>query len=212
MRAAGMAVRWEVQGMTLAGIKIVKPGTGDAPGDFRCKKPEFAEYLNAIATYDQQQRMGRAYWAVCENKVVGYIVLAMGSVDKGRQVDLGIDTYGPIPALLITRLATDERYERQGIGRYLIYHAVRLATKMARNVGCRIVYASSEPDVVKFYEAAGFTRFGDIQAPGLGAARLASSGRPDAVGEGEPEYVPMYIDLGVGELSMRKNGGPQGWQ
>ena len=28
--------------MTLAGLKIVKPGTGDAPGGSRCKKPEFA--------------------------------------------------------------------------------------------------------------------------------------------------------------------------
>ena len=204
--------------MTISGLEIIKPGTGDAPRDFRCKKTEFAEYLNAIATYDQQQRMGRAYWAVRESKVVGYTVLAMGSVDKGRQVDLGIDTYGPIPALLITRLATDERYERQGIGSYLISHAYRLATKMARNVGCRIVYANSEPDVVGFYKATGFTRFGDTQSPGLGAARLASGGRADAAAVAEeeekddPEYIPMYIDLGLGELSMRKNGGPQGWQ
>ena len=198
--------------MTLAGLKIVKPGTGDTPGDFRCKKPEFAEYLNASVTYDQRQRMGRMHWAVCGNKVVGYIVLAMGSMDKGRQVDLGIDTYGPIPALQITLLATDERYERQGIGRYLIYHAVRLATKMARNVGCRIVLANSEPDVVEFYKAVGFTRFGDIQTPGPGAARLAPGGRADAAGEDDPEYVPMYIDLGLDKLRMRKNGGPQGWQ
>ena len=200
--------------MTLSGLEIIKPGTGDAPGDFRCKKPEFAEYPNAIAAYDQQQRMGRAYWAVRESKVVGYIVLAMGSVDKGRQADLGIDTYGPIPALLITRLATDERYERQGIGRYLIAHAVRLASIMSADVGCRIVYANSEPDVVEFYKATGFTRFGDTRSPGLGAARLASGGRADAAAAaaGDPEYVSMYIDLGLGELSMRKNGGPQGWQ
>ena len=178
--------------MTLAGLKIIKPGTGDVPGDFRCKKPEFAEYINAIATYDQQQRMGRMYWAVRESKVVGYIVLAMGSMDKGRQVELGIDTYGPIPALLITRLATDERYERQGIGRYLTSHAYRLATKMAKNVGCRIVLANSEPDVVEFYEATGFTRFKSIQAHGPGAARLASGGRSDAAGEDDHEYVSMY--------------------
>lgn len=198
--------------MTLAGLKIIRPGTGDVPGDFRCKKHEFAEYLNASAAYDQRQRMGRMHWAVCGNKVVGYTVLALGSMDKGRQVDLGIDTYGPIPALLIARLATDERYERQGVGRYLISHAYRFATKMAENVGCRIVLANSEPDVVGFYEATGFTRFSDIQAPGHGASRLASVGRSDAAGEGDHEYIPMYIDVGLAELSMRKNGGPQGWQ
>ena len=198
--------------MTLAGLKIIRPGTGDVPGDFRCKKPEFAEYLNASAAYDQRQRMGRMHWAVCGNKVVGYTVLALGSMDKGWQVDLGIDTYGPIPALLIARLATDERYERQGIGRYLVSHAYRFATKLAENAGCRIVLANSEPDVVGFYESTGFTRFSDIQAPGPGTSRLASAGRSNAVEDGDPEYVPMYIDLGLDELRMRKNGGPQGWQ
>ena len=198
--------------MTLAGLKIIRPGTGDVPGDFRCKKPEFAEWLDASAAYDQQQRMGRMHWAVCGNKVVGYTVLAMASVDKGRQVDLGIDTYGPIPALLIARLATDERYERQGIGRYLISHAVRLASIMSADVGCRIVFANSEPDVVRFYEATGFTKFTDIQAPGSDMVRLAFGGHSDAAGECDSEYIPMYIDLGLDELEMRKNGGPQGWQ
>ena len=198
--------------MTLAGLKIIRPGTGDVPGDYRCKKPEFAEYLNASAAYDQRQRMGRMHWAVCGNKVVGYTVLALGSMDKGRQVDLGIDTYGPIPALLIARLATDERYERQGIGRYLISHAVRPATKMAKNAGCRIVLANSEPDVVGFYKATGFTRFSDVQTPGPGTTRLVSGGHSDTAGECDPEYVSMYIDLGLNKLGMRKDGGPHGWQ
>ena len=198
--------------MTLAGLEAIKQGTGDAPRDFRCKKSEFAEYLDANSTYDQQQRRGRMYWAVQGNKVVGYMVLAMGSMGNNRQADLGTDTHGPIPALLIARLATDERYERRGIGRYLASHAVRLASIASTDMGCRIVLANSEPDVVEFYEAVGFTKFKDIQPSGSVAALHASSGSTGAAREDEYEYVSTYIDLGVDELGMRKDGGPHGWQ
>ena len=197
--------------MTLAGLEIIKPGTGDVPSDFRCKKPEFAEYLDASAAYDQEQRMGRMYWAILENKV-GYTVLAMDSVDTKRQVDLGIDTYGPIPALLIARLATDERYEMHGIGRYLISHALRLANKMSADTGYRIVLANSEPDVVGFYEATGFARFGNGRAHGPGEARHASGRGPNVAGEDDSKYVPMYMDLGLVELRVSEKGGVQGWR
>ena len=198
--------------MTLAGLDLIKPESGDVPSDFRCRKPEFAEYLDADAAYDQGQKMGKVYWAVVGNKVVGYTVLAMGSVDKSRQADLGIDTFGPIPALLIARLATDERYERQGVGKYMISHAFRLATKTSISMGCRIILANSEPDAVGFYEATGFTRFKDRRTSGPSAGWHASSGRPDKAAEGNGEYVPMYIDLGLDELKLSKKGGAQEWR
>ncbi len=108
-------------------LDIVKASMWEVPRDFKCRKPEFAEYLNVAAPYDQQQRMGQMYWAVREDKIVGYMMLAMGHVGKRRQADLGIDTYGPVPALVITRLATDERHERSGIGRHMTSYAVGLA-------------------------------------------------------------------------------------
>ena len=85
--------------MNIASLQVIKAAGGGVPADFRCKKPEFAEYLDANAAYDQQHKMGRTYWAVHRNRVVGYMTLAMGSAGKERQVDLSIDTHGPIPAL-----------------------------------------------------------------------------------------------------------------
>ena len=65
-------------------LDIVKASMWEVPGDFRCRKPEFAEYLDADASYDQQQRMGQMYWAVREDKIVGYMMLAMGHVGEER--------------------------------------------------------------------------------------------------------------------------------
>ena len=173
--------------------------------DFRCKKPEFAEYLDAIAAYDQQHRMGRTYWVVHDNKVVGYMTLAMGSASEEWQVDLGIDTYGPIPALAIVRLATDERYERQGVGRYMVSYATRLARTMGGDIGCRIVRVNSEPDVVGFYAAMGFNKFTVDQALNPSEATGSPRKSPGTAGDDEVEYVPMYLDMGQDKLGVSKN-------
>lgn len=177
-------------------LQVMKAGW-EVPGDFECEKPEFAEYLDASASYDQRERMGRVYWVMKEDRVVGYIVLAMGSADKEQQPDLGIDAYGPIPALLIARLATDKRYKRKGVGRFMTSYAVRLAKNMASDVGCRVVLANSDPDAVGFYEKTGFVKFkiraiSDSAGIGDGSNKVHHTEN----GGGGADYVPMYFDIG----------------
>ena len=177
------------------GLGIVKAGMWEVPGDFKCSKPEFAEYLDVAAPYDQQQRMGRMYWAVRKDKIVGYMMLAMGHVGKRRQADLGIDTYGPVPALVIARLATDERHERSGIGRRMTYYAVGLAGRMVLEAGCRLVLADSDRDAVGFYEKMGFVRFSERPSSGRGGAAPEPRSRAGGGADGGGGLVPMYFDM-----------------
>lgn len=181
--------------MARSGLYITRAGMWDVPADFRCRKTEYAKYLYIDAAYDQQQRMGQLYWAIRNGEIVGYVMLAMGYVDKERQADLGIDTYGHIPALVITRLATDERYERQGIGRHMASYAIDIAGSMALGIGCRLVFANSDPDAVGFYEKMGFARFASTPASDPGGPRRGSRGSADGGANGEG-LVPMYLDLG----------------
>lgn len=176
---------------------MVRAGLWDVPPDFRCRKPEFAEYLDVSAAYDQQQRMGRMYWAVHNDDVVGYMMLAMGSVGDERQAELGIDTYGQIPALAIARLATDERHERCGVGRYMASYAIKFARRMAPSVGCRIVLANSAPDAVGFYKKMGFVKFARRPPSGSGDPRNGASKRSVARANEENGLVLMYLDMGL---------------
>ena len=141
---------------------MVRVGLWDVPPCFRCRKPEFAEYLDISAACDQQQRMGRMYWAVHNDDIVGYMMLAMGSAGEERPADLGIDMYGHIPALAIARLATDKRYERRGIGRYMTSYAIKFARRMAMDVGCRVTLANSAPDAVGFCEKNGLCQVSQL--------------------------------------------------
>ena len=178
----------------------MRAGLWEVLPDFRCRKPEFAEYLNINAAYDQQQRMGQLYWAISNGETVGYMTLAMGSAGEKRQADLRIDTYGPIPALVIARLATDERYERQGVGRYMISYAIGTARRMAMDTGCRAVLADSAPDAVRFYEKMGFSEFTNGSSSGPVGTRQESRRSTGTGADGEESLVKMYLDLGLREL------------
>ena len=193
--------------MARSGLVIVKAGLWDTPPDFRCRKPEFAEYLGVDAAYDQQQRMGQLYWATYNEEIVGYMMLALGHAMWELQSDLGIDTYGHIPALVITRLATDERYERQGVGGYMVSYAADVAGRIAPDVGCRVVLASSVPDAVEFYEKMGFSRFTvqesfDSARPGRESIHSTGAGA-----DVEEELVHMYLDMGARDSGTMASGG-----
>ena len=182
--------------MTAGKFRVAKSGW-EVPSGFKCRKPMFAEYLNVNAQYDRQQRMGQVYWALSGDDVVGYMMLTMGSAGVEGQADLGIDTYGPVPALVIAYLATDERHERQGVGSVMVSYAIALASEMARKAGCRVVLANSEQDVVEFYKKMGFGKFSSTRLPRLGGFWRWLCRRMDASGgKGEGKYVPMYFDIG----------------
>ena len=125
-------------------------------GGFACSKPAFAEYLKSDAYYDQDAQMGRTYVFEYEGRIVGYIVLAMAHMPVTKQHRRDIDTYGTVPALLISHLATHEQYERRGVGKNMLLWAISYGKKIAEIVGCRMVIVSADADVVDFYKKSGF--------------------------------------------------------
>ena len=173
-----------------------RAGPWDMPADFRSQNLEFTKYLYIDAAYDQQQRMGQLYWAACDGAIVGYMMLAMGHADQGRQADLNIDTYGHTPALVIARLATDERREWRGIAGYMTTCAIGVAGSMALDTGCRLVLANSVPDAVGFHEKMGFLKFAPRPASDLGEPLRETCGGSDIAVDCEDGLVPMHFDLG----------------
>ena len=150
--------------------------------DFKCSDPEFEEYLRVSALYDQNAGMGRTYAFMHEGRIVGYVVLAAAAVPDREQKRLNIDTYGSVPALLISHLATHEQYERRRVGRNMVLWSIGYAKNLAKNIGCRIVLVGADPGVEEFHEKIGFVR----------AAAQAGAGGPDS-GNDIPNM--MYFDL-----------------
>lgn len=88
-----------------------------------------------------------------DNKVAGYVTLAMSNLSKAAHKSLkNITNYPDIPALLLGQMARNLDYARVGMGRYMIDWVINLGTKLSKNVGCRIIILNSVPDKIKWYE------------------------------------------------------------
>jgi predicted N-acetyltransferase YhbS len=58
----------------------------------------------------------------------------------------------PAPVLLLARMATDTRFQKQGVGARLLDQAVfTRATALADGFGCVGIYVDPKPDAVTFY-------------------------------------------------------------
>jgi ribosomal protein S18 acetylase RimI-like enzyme len=77
----------------------------------------------------------------------------------------------------IARLAVDSRFERRGIGTYLVYAAIAKAFSINGITGCRFILVDSKKESIDFYEKLGFRK-----------AVLKQKDIKD-------NYTPMYYDL-----------------
>lgn len=136
----------------VAELSLSPLGELDSGGDFDCRDQEFTGHLRANAAYDMKVQMGLTYLARRDKQVAEFMTLAMGHLDKAGQRTLGIGAYGNIPVLAITALATDRRYERRGVGRYMVSSAILLATDMSKRAACKAVYLNADLDAVGFYK------------------------------------------------------------
>lgn len=115
-------------------------------------------WLKRRARKNEASGASRTY-VVCEgSQVVGYYALATGSAmldaapGKVRR-----NMPDPIPLVILGRLATDKRYQGQGLGRGLLKDALLRSLQIAQQVGVRalLVQALSE-QAKQFYLHHGF--------------------------------------------------------
>ncbi len=79
---------------------------------FQCSDDDFTEYLKITAEYDQKSKFGQTWLFTLNEEIVGFITLAMSYAKKGFQIPK-LDTYGNIPALLISHLATYKDHKKK---------------------------------------------------------------------------------------------------
>ena len=100
-------------------------------------------------------------------RLAGYFTLATASVERAsvKTIDVLDRLPGfPIPAVLLARLAVDERAQGQGLGRFLLDEALGLTIQLARTgpVAFRLLVTDAiDETVTQFYERFGFARLGD---------------------------------------------------
>ena len=107
------------------------------------------------AWQNQQTGAGQTYVGIVGEVIVGYHTLAVASVtveDVPGRLTKGLAKH-PVPIMLLARLATDHRWQGQGVGKALLRDAMQRTLQAAEIAGIRVlaVHAKDE-EARRFYE------------------------------------------------------------
>jgi GNAT superfamily N-acetyltransferase len=125
----------------------------DDLASFDCGEPSLNEYLRNRAYKNDQGAASRCYVTLREGRVVGYYALAMASIAHASAPGkVRRNMPDPIPAILLSRLATDRKEQGQGLGANLLRDAITKAVEASQIVAarCLLVHALND-DAAAFY-------------------------------------------------------------
>lgn len=120
---------------------------------FSCGKPELDDWLRKRAIANQASGSTKTHVVIEDGRVIGYYALATASVTHsdvtGRTRRNMPD---PIPAVILARMAVDEKYRGHGLGSALLLSAIQTTMAAAETVGiaCLLVHAKDE-EARRFY-------------------------------------------------------------
>lgn len=140
--------------------------------NFQCSEEALSHYLKRFAFIHSREGLSQTYIILNDDssEILAYITI-VNSVISDKEGDsytdvkkeCNIEGYRfPIPAIKIARLATDNRFVRQGYGSILIGIAKIKAYIAQFNEGCKIITVDSKIDAIDFYTKNGFYKLSTI--------------------------------------------------
>jgi GNAT superfamily N-acetyltransferase len=158
-------------------LKIVSYTERHDVSRFESRSADLNAFLKENALENQKELVNKTFICCHFNQLVGYITFTTDIIEKRevrKEGRIGVP-YKEYPAIKIARLAVDKKYERRGVGRFLLLAAVGKAFKISDEVGCRFITVDSKQDSIEFYEK-------------RGGFELAKNTKNDT-------YPTMYLDI-----------------
>lgn len=125
-----------------------------AVDDFRCGEASLDRWLQRHAQAAQASETARVLVTTLDDgaTVVGYYALAAAQVAPGDAVARAIagqPARRPVPAILLARLAVDQRHQGVGVGRSLLRDALLRCAEAADLIGARLLLVHAKGDAAK---------------------------------------------------------------
>ena len=136
--------------------------------DFSCGKEMLDVYLHKQANQDVKRKL-----SVCfilndgeTNCIKGYYTLSNSSIPPeytpGHIRKKLPKSYASIPTILLGRLATDQRFQGQGIGKLLLIDALKRCHQISKTIGSfAVVVDPIDQQAENFYTKYGFIKLPD---------------------------------------------------
>ena len=138
---------------------IEKLGREHNLSGFQCGNPALTGWLHKFAWTNQQSDSTKTYVACRAGRIAGYYALTVGSVHKHEspeRIAKGLANH-PLGVVLLPRLAVDVSEQGRGLGKALLFDALKRVEEAAEIVGVRAVLVHAINDGARrFYEHFGF--------------------------------------------------------
>jgi GNAT superfamily N-acetyltransferase len=150
--------------MSAADLRQIVKLRRDHPVDaFDCGSEGLNRYLQRYAWQNQQAGAAQTYVGLVGDAMIGYYSLTVGQVtheDAPARLTKGLARH-PVPIMLLARLATDRRWQGQGVGKALLRDAMLRTLQAADIAGIRAMAVHAKDDGARrFYE-----RFDFVASP-----------------------------------------------
>jgi len=131
---------------------------------FRCGIEELDKYLKLNAHQDIKRNITALYLIHERNSVraIGYYTLSANSIELTnlpKEITGKLPKYPVLPVTLVGRLAVDSRYQKKGIGKFLLIDALVRSYDLRKQIGSYAVIVEAINDKISdFYEKFGFRK------------------------------------------------------
>jgi GNAT superfamily N-acetyltransferase len=131
---------------------------------FDCGKPALDEWLRNRALANQASGASRT-WVVVEESsydVVAYYASSTASIMRSTaSTRVRKNQPAQIPAVLLARMAVDQRHTGEGLGTALLKHFMLKALEVAQSVGVRVLLIHAKDDEAKDF----YSHYGFVESP-----------------------------------------------
>lgn len=136
--------------------------------DFSCGKEILDRYLHKQANQDVKRKLSVCFVINDEstNLIKGYYTLSNNNIPL-ELVPIQIQeklpkSYESIPTTLLGRLAIDNRFQGQGVGKLMLIDALKRSYELSKTVGSfAVVVDPIDQDAENFYDKYGFIKLSD---------------------------------------------------
>jgi GNAT superfamily N-acetyltransferase len=139
--------------------------TGDHVLDgFDCGKPALDEWLRNRALTNRASGASRTWIVVEESSsdVVAYYASSTASILRSAApTRLRKNQPEQVPAILLARMAVDQRHTGKGLGAALLKHFMLKAFEVAQSVGVRVLLIHAKDDEAKDF----YSHYGFVESP-----------------------------------------------
>lgn len=133
--------------------------SSDDRSAFRSGDEALDRFFHRYAGQNQfRHYLGVTYIAVDAGWILGFVTVAARHLEVEElpeRTRRKLPRY-PVPTLGLARLAVDRSAQSKGIGGQLLRFVLKIAAKMAEEVGCAGVIVDAKPGAIDFYARYGF--------------------------------------------------------